>query len=643
MRAEDIHRAEGDQLASRLAAIVQSSADAIIGVTLDGVITSWNTGAQDVYGYTAEEMIGRHASVLLLPDHLRELTSILDRARRGERVRHFETRRVRKDGTTIDVSMSVSPIMDASGRITGAANVTRDITERNRAVRSESELTSRLAAIVQSSTDAIIGKTLDGVITSWNAGAQDIYGYTAEEMIGRNISELVPPDRADELAEILARVRRGERVSHFETKRIRKDGTIGDVSVSISPILGDDGTITGAAAVARDITEHNRADAQIRTFQDHIHRAGRLETVGQLAGAVAHDFNNLLGAIIGLADLVTQETADEAAVKRDAREIFAAAQRAAQLTRQLLALSRRAPAEPETVNLNTVITDIRPLLTAGLGGAIAMRLDLAAGLPDIYADPGRLGQILLNLSVNARDAMPQGGTLTIATTSRYLSDQAAGRLGQHIRPGQYVEVTVTDTGTGMSPEVVSRIFEPFFTTKEIDRGTGLGLSTVYGIVAQAGGAITVDSQPGAGTVFRVFIPAVGTAVRDEPTPVASAAPAVAGAIGETILVADDQPALLHAASRILRLSGYTTLEAGSGPEALALLMSHDVQLLLTDSLMPGMSGTDLAENAEHLKPGLPVLHMSGYIPADADQQQSFVQKPFTAEILLAKVHAMLGR
>ena len=187
MRAEDIHRAEGDQLASRLAAIVQSSADAIIGVTLDGVITSWNTGAQDVYGYTAEEMIGCYVLCVLLPDHLRELTSILDRARRGERVRHFETRRVRKDGTTIDVSMSVSPIMDASGRITGAANVTRDITERNRAVRSESELTSRLAAIVQSSTDAIIGKTLDGVITSWNAGAQDIYGYTAEEMIGRNI------------------------------------------------------------------------------------------------------------------------------------------------------------------------------------------------------------------------------------------------------------------------------------------------------------------------------------------------------------------------------------------------------------------------------------------------------------------------
>ena len=505
----------------------------------------------------------------------------------------------------------------------------------------DDEPASRLAAIVQSSTDAIIGKTLDGVITSWNVGAQDVYGYTAEEIIGHNIAELVPPDRADELAEILARLRRGERVSHFETKRVRKDGTVGDVSVSVSPILDATGAIIGAAAVARDITEQRLAAAQIRAYQEHIHRAERMETVGQLAGGIAHDFNNLLGAIAGFADLITRETDDQAAVTHDAREILTTAQRAAHITRQLLALSRRVPTDPETVDLNALITDIRPLLTAGLGGPITVRLGLSAGLPAVYADPGQLEQVLLNLSVNARDAMPRGGTLTIATASTHLGDEAVGRLGQDIAPGDYVELTTTDTGTGMSPEVAARIFEPFFTTKAIDRGTGLGLSTVHGIVTQAGGAITVESEPGVGTVFRVFLPTAGAAMPRVPAPSGPADIESAGGTSATILVADDQAAVLRATSRILRLGGYTTLEAGNAPEALALLISHDVQLLVTDSLMPGMSGIDLAEDAEHLRPGLPVLHMSGYVPVDAGQEKPFIQKPFTAETLLAKVQAML--
>ena len=329
----------------------------------------------------------------------------------------------------------------------------------------DAELRSHLAAIVESSADAIIGKTLDGVITSWNAGATDMYGYAASEMIGRNISVLFPPDRADELAPILQRLRRGERVGHFETKRVRKDGTIAEVSVAVSPIRDASGTVTGAATVARDITEHNHAAAERRAHEAQMHQAERMETVGQLAGGIAHDFNNLLGAIMGFAQLAAEEAADRPALRSDVEQILSAAVRAAGLTRELLIFSRREPDQPERADLNEIITGIRSLLAASVGQHITQRFELAPDLPAVLADRGRVEQLLLNLSVNARDAMPDGGTLTIATRDTELAQRSARALGTEIAPGCYTEVTVGDTGTGMSPEVVRHIFEPFFTTK----------------------------------------------------------------------------------------------------------------------------------------------------------------------------------
>jgi len=503
-----------------------------------------------------------------------------------------------------------------------------------------SQATARLAAIVESSTDAIIGLTLDGIITSWNPGAAATYGYTAGDITGHSLAELIPPDRATELPEILDKIRRGQCVDQLETTRVRKDGAVIDVSVSVSPVRDAAGTITGAATVARDITDRNRAEAQIRAYQDQINRAERLETVGQLAGGIAHDVNNMIGAIIGFAELITTETDNRAAVIDDARQILATAQRAGRLSKELLLLSRRLPAQPKTINPNTLITGARDLLAASIGSHITLRLDLADDTPDIYADPGRIEQALLNLAVNARDAMPDGGTLTIATASTHLTDQGARHVGSGILPGHYAKLTITDSGTGMSSEVAARAFEPFFTTKELSSGTGLGLSTVHGVITQAGGAVIITSEPGAGTTFHIFIPATtAPAVLDVPAP---ARPGDGTAARQVILVVDDEPAVLEATARILQHGGYATLEAASGYEALTLLISHDVQLVITDSLMPGMSGIALADTVGHLRPGLPVLHMSGYTPPNlADGKRTFIQKPFTAADLLGKVREML--
>jgi two-component system, cell cycle sensor histidine kinase and response regulator CckA len=499
---------------------------------------------------------------------------------------------------------------------------------------------ARLAAIVESSADAIIGKTLDGVITNWNAGAEHMYGYTAGEMVGRNVAELIPADHAGELAPILAQLRRGERVEHFETQRCRQDGSIIDVSVSISPIRDTTGVVVGASTVARDITERNQAEVERRALERELHQSERLEILGQLASGIAHDFNNLLAAILSYAGFVAEETGDRPAVRADAEQIQTMAQRAARLTKQLLIFSRREVTQPEALDLNLVIAGIRDLLSASTGPHITLRVHPADQLAAIMADRGQIEQVLLNLAINARDAMPDGGTLTVQTLMVELHDWSA-RQHPGVGPGRYVELTVGDTGTGMSAEVAARIFEPFFSTKPAGHSTGLGLSTVQSIVTQAGGSVSAHSGKATGTTFRVCFPASAAAA--EPGP----AGAVPGDQGnwETVLIVDDEPSVVQVTSRILRKNGYTTLEAGTGDQALLLAASQDFQLLLTDSVMPGVSGPKLAERITALKPGVRILHMSGYTagllsPAGI-AERAFMQKPFTAEALLEKVRTML--
>jgi two-component system cell cycle sensor histidine kinase/response regulator CckA len=536
---------------------------------------------------------------------------------------------------------------------------------------SAQELAARLAAIVESSDDAILSKTLDGIITSWNSGAARMYGYPPEEIIGQHVAVLIPPDRRAELGPIFDRLRRGEPVEPFETKRRRKDGTIIDVSVRISPIRDQPGTVTGASAVARDITGRNQAEAQRRALEQELRRSDRLETLGQLAGGIAHDFNNLLAAITNYAGFIAEATAARPRVQADAVQIQAVASRGARLAHQLLIFGRQEPAEPALVDLNTLLTGTLQLLRTSLGTHIEVRVTPADQPALVLADRSRFQQMLLNLAVNSRDAMPDGGSFRITVRHTELGDSyAAAHPG--ITPGRHVQLSVRDTGHGMSPEVAAHIFEPFFTTKEDGEGTGLGLSTVYGIVTQAGGCITVDSTEGDGSTFQIYLPAatqLAAQLVTQPTgtepaatepaaaqPGAAAqptAPEVSTAAGgkqrETILIVDDEPSVLAVTSRILHQHGYPTMEAGTGDEALILAATRDFQLLLTDSVMPGMNGPTLAERVAALRPGLPIIRMSGsddtararphHTPGS---EQAYIQKPFTASDLIGSVRAALA-
>jgi two-component system cell cycle sensor histidine kinase/response regulator CckA len=505
-----------------------------------------------------------------------------------------------------------------------------------------SESQSRLAAIVESSADAIVSETLDGIVTSWNAGATAVYGYGAEEMIGHDVSVLFPRARDDELVPILDQIQRGRRVGHYESKRLRKDGTIIEVSVSISPVRDGSGAIVGIASVARDITERTWAEAERRASEARLHQAERMETVGQLAGGIAQDMNNVLSAIMGYTALVADATADDPVVRADVQQIQAAVGRAGSLTGQLLVFSRREPIQPEKLDLNSLLTSMRGLLQGSVGGRIELRFMTAPDLPTVMADRAQVEQVVLNLAVNARDAMPEGGILTLSTSLADLS-KVSGAEWPGGRPGHYVELAVSDTGCGMDAGTMRHVFDPFFTTKPAGQGTGLGLSTVYGIITKAGGGITIESEEGRGATFHIYLPAIHVPA---PVPPARTPPPDADH-GETILVVDDEPAVLEITSRILRHHGYHTIEAATFDEALSLMSSCDVHLLLSDSILPGMPGLELVGRALGMKPGIPVLHMSGStsgaIKPDAITRAGIpiIRKPFTAQDLLEKVRMVL--
>jgi two-component system cell cycle sensor histidine kinase/response regulator CckA len=511
-------------------------------------------------------------------------------------------------------------------------------------VSREFELATRLAAIVESSADSIVSATLDGVITTWNPAAERMYGWAAGEIIGRSTSLLISPDLADQLAPVFRRVRQGELIEPFETRLLRKDGTTIEVWLADSPIRDASGAVIGVSAITRDVTGRNRAEAERRALEERLRQSERLESLGHLAGGIAHDFNNLLAAIMSFAAFVAEETADLPEMAADAAQIQDAAQRAAQLTRQLLIFSRREEPQLQILDLNAIVAGITSLLSRTIGGNVQLIAGPAGNLPAIEADRGQVEQVLLNLAINARDAMPGGGTLTITTSP---ADLPGGdpRLPAGGSPGRYAELAVTDTGTGMSPQTAARIFEPFFTTKPPGQGTGLGLSTVYGIITGAGGSLRVESEQGAGSTFRLYFPAASPATAQADP----AAPPAARGHGETILVVDDEPAVLEATARILRRHGYAALEAATHEEALTLAASRDIQLLLTDSVMPRMPGTTLAGQIVRLRPGLPVVYMSGYtegLPGSPQPSPGtdapLIYKPFDQQTLLEAVHAALS-
>jgi PAS domain S-box-containing protein len=491
----------------------------------------------------------------------------------------------------------------------------------------------------ENAKDAIYVHDLNGHYIMVNKAGEELIGYTRDEILQMRVSDVVPQTYLDHIHAKLTKKLADNSLTIYEVEAIRKDGSRVPIEVS-SRLIYENGVPVAVQGSARDITERKRAEEALRASQLQLQQSQKLEAVGQLAGGVAHDFNNMLTAIIGYTDLSLRRVGLEDSIRRNLEQTRKAAERAASLVRQLLAFSRKQILEPKILDLNDVVKDMHKMLTRLIGENIQLATRLETNLGSVKADPCQVEQIIVNLVVNARDAMPRGGKVTIETANVTLEDQAAP---------EHVMLAVSDTGSGMDQETQARIFEPFFTTKDVGKGTGLGLSTVYGIVKQSGGNISVYSEPGTGTVFKIYLPRIDEATASAIDMLAQDMNAPGGS--ETILLVEDEDAVRGLTRKILMQAGYKVLDAKSGEEAIRLCRGHagPIDLLLTDVVMPEISGKEVADRLLELRPTLRVLFMSGYADEAIvqhgvlDANVKFIQKPFTWLALTRKVREVLNR
>jgi two-component system, cell cycle sensor histidine kinase and response regulator CckA len=642
------------EAAAQLASIIQSSHDAVIGKTLDLKITSWNPGAERLYGYTAAEVTGHHIEILILEADREREAQVVAAVARGERVERYQTWRVRKDGTRVEVSLTMSPICDRIGTITGVASVARNLTDRQRA-------DIRFSGLLEAAPDAMVCVDAEGRIALVNAQTERLFGYGRAELVGQPVEILVPDQvrdlhpghRADYVADPVPR----PMGATMQLAGRRRDNTTFPAEVSLAAMDTEEGLLV--TAVVRDVTERLeliaeqerlRTQAERDKLELRLHRSQRLESLGQLAGGVAHDFNNLLGVISNYVAFVDEEVAVQLpgargqAVRADISQVQQAAERAAGLTHQLLSFARQEVIKPQVLDFNAVIVGVEQLLIRTLGEHVELTTDLAADLRPVLADPGQMEQILVNLAVNARDAMPSGGKLTIQTTNADVDETMVDHA--ELPPGRYAALKVSDTGTGIPKDVLDRVFEPFFTTKPKGQGTGLGLATVYGIINQAGGRVQIYSEPGIGTILTALLPATEQNLVTAPVPPARPQQGH----GQTILVVEDEPAMREVTHRILARNGYHVVAAASGHDALGVLASqlNQIDVLLTDVIMPQMQGRELADKILILQPATRVVFMSGYTQGLLSQQGvlepgvHLIEKPFSEITLLNKLHEVLS-
>jgi two-component system, cell cycle sensor histidine kinase and response regulator CckA len=610
---------------SQLTSIIESSSDAIVIYTLGGTIVSWNAGAERVYGYTSGEVLGKSGNVLLAPDRFDELTVVLEKVESGETVKMYETVHLRKHEQRIDVSTAISPVKDADGRTVGAAAITRDISDRKKAEE-------RFYKAFQANPEPItIARLADGVYIDVNESFLRVTGCGREEVIGHAATELKFWERAEDRAKLLKALEKDGSVRDVEITFVTKCGQqrIGLNSAEIIEIGGEKCVIS----IFRDMTEQKMLEGQLR-------KAQRMEAIGQLSGGIAHDFNNLLTVMIGHSQLLEDRMPPTDGLKKSVEEIKKAGNHAASLTRQLLAFSRQQVLEQRVLDLNTVVTDLEKMLRRLIGENIEMTTQLDQKLAHIKADPGQMQQVIVNLAVNARDAMPNGGKLKIRTANAEVgSDRAV------VAPGSYVLLEISDTGVGLDAETQTKVFEPFFTTKEVGKGTGLGLSTVYGVIKQSSGYITIDSAPGKGAKFTIYLPRTA-----EKTSARAAGPPKAQSLRgtETILLVEDAASVRELTRDWLLAIGYTVLEADCPEAALRILESHKrpIHLLLTDVIMPGMNGAALARTVMQTRPAAKILYISGYTGFidhhSIAPEAMIVAKPFTRDVLLGKIREVLS-
>ncbi len=610
----------------RYKGLIDSAFDGVV-VHQDRIIVSANRAYAEIFGYNIEDLIGRDM-LEFIPADITEFVE--SRIMGGESP--YETVGLRKDGNRINIEISGKTCLfqDQPARLAAV----RDITERKRSEQELRKSEERYRVMVENAHDIIYEHDLEGNYISSNKAGEQITGYTLEEALKLNIADTVAPEYLDKARQMIRRKLAGQSITAYELEVIAKDGSRIAVEVNSRLVLQDRIPIC-VQGIARDVTERKQLEEQLRQSQ-------KMEAIGQLAGGVAHDFNNLLTVIGGYSSILLVKLPPDSPYRASVEEIKKAGDRASSLTRQLLAFSRKQILQPKVLDLNTVVSDLDKMLRRLIGEDIDLLTVTDPNLGKVKADPGQIEQVLLNLIVNSRDAMPGGGKLTIETSNAVLSKDYA-RL-HSIPSGPYIMLGVSDTGCGMDAATRERIFEPFFTTKGAGKGTGLGLATVYGIVKQSGGNVWVYSELGQGTTFKIYLPQAeelaetGDLPGPKPTPHGT----------ETVLVVEDEEQVRAILVRILENQGYHVLSASDGEEALAISQEPgDIQLMITDVVMPQMSGRELAERVVAARPSLRVLFMSGYTD-DAivrhgllDEELNFIQKPFDSATVARKVREVL--
>jgi PAS domain S-box-containing protein len=587
----------------------------------EGHVSSWNAGAQRFKGYLAPEILGQHFSRFYTPEDratglpARALSTAL-----AEGKYEAEGWRMRQDGTRFWASVVIDPIYDEHGTLLGYAKITRDITEKRQAEQALRASEERFRLLVQGVTDyAIYMLSPQGEVTNWNVGAERIKGYQADEIVGQHFSRFYTEEDREggRPARALGTAAREGRYE-AEGWRVRKDGTRFWAHVVIDAIHDDMGELIGFAKITRDLTEKKKADAALAEANAALFQAQKMESIGQLTGGIAHDFNNLLSVLASGLEVLSLKRGGSSDSKTF-DSMRRAVDRGATLTQQLLAFARQQPLQPETRSVNRLISGFESVLRRAVNASIDFQVRLEPHVRSTVIDSARFESAILNLVVNARDAMPDGGHLQIETANVDLAEHEVRGLA----PGPYVRVTVSDTGTGMSPETAARAFEPFYTTKEVGKGTGLGLSQVYGFIKQSGGEVVIGSSPGEGTAITIFLPAApgqdGGTRRDTT---------------ELVLIVEDEPDLMDVASALFISMGYEVITASNSREALNLLATREIDILFTDVIMPGMNGVELATHAHEHYPHVRVILASGYpLPAlkleDANLEDFiFVGKPY---------------
>lgn len=622
----------------RFQLLVDAVADcAIYMLDPDGIVASWNSGAERITGYPANEAIGKPFSQRFTREDQRAGTParLLDRVRTHGHV-EWDGWRKRKDGSRFWAVVQIDAIRDERGNFIGFANVTRDVTEREAAREALAESERQLRLLVRGVTDySLFMLDPNGIISSWNSGAERIKGYKSDEVIGRHFSIFYTP--VDRLAGLPRRaLETAAKTGRYEAEglRVRKDGSQFWASVVIDAIRDDDGNLVGFAKITRDITEKKAAEISLRKAQDQLALQQKMEALAQLTGGIAHDFNNLLMIVGGQAEMLKRRAESE----RDVRALEAidhAVKQGARLTRQMLAFARANPHARAVINLGERVKTFRELIESAARAEIAFTVDVDPDVWPVYIDPGEFDLALINLSVNARDAMPNGGSIGLRMQNVVIDDDESGTGLK----GDFVAVSISDTGTGIAPEHLSRVFEPFFTTKDTGKGSGLGLSQVYGFANHSGGTVQVRSEPGRGTTFTIFLPRSHVAVSGAD---ADAEPLVQEATQRgTVLIVEDDSRVAEVSAALVQQLGYQTIAAAGAQEALDVLAREkDIVLVFSDIVMPGsMDGIRLARAVRERHPGLAVLLTSGYarMAEAAADEFPILRKPYELSALARAV------